>query len=60
MTEVELKAVIVNAKAVRALQRALELAEELEEDMPWREEPKKLRKAIRYAGRHLTVGKADS
>ena len=44
-----------NRKAMRALARANELLEELEEDFPYRPEVKQARRALRYAMKNIEV-----
>ena len=44
-----------NKKALRAMRRVAELAEEIAEDMPWSETAKELASAARYSLRHVQV-----
>lgn len=44
-----------NRKAMRAMMRVAELADEIAEDMPWSETAKELAKAARYALRHTQI-----
>jgi len=50
----KLEITIENAKAARALGRALVIAEELAEDLTYREDVRELRRA-RYAARRLKL-----
>ena len=50
-----LRFVLQNTKAVRALAEALQLAEELREDVPWKPEAEAIIKRLRYAARHFTA-----
>lgn len=44
-----------NRKAMRALAKASELLEELEEDFPYRPEVKQARRALRYVMKNIQV-----
>lgn len=45
--------VLANPKALRALGYAAGVLNELQEDLPWRDEPKRAARALKYAMRHL-------
>ncbi len=45
--------VLTNMSAIRKLAEAAELIRDMQEDMPWRDEPTKAADAIEYAVNHL-------
>ena len=52
----QVRVIIENEKALRALRVAAEAIDSLAEDLPWRDEPGKATRALCYAMKHLTLG----
>ena len=52
---VELRVVIVNRKALRALRKVAEVLDDVGEDMPWRDDVVEAKKAMAYAVKHLDL-----
>lgn len=53
VSTVQVRIVLTNMSAIRRLAEAAELVRDMQEDMPWREEPTKAADAIEYAVKHL-------
>lgn len=50
---VTVRIVLANRSAIRKLAEASELIRDMQEDMPWRDEPTIAAEAIEYAVKHL-------
>ena len=50
---VTIRVVIRNKKALRAFSHVVEYLYELAEEVPWRDEPKKAIKLLKYAAKHM-------
>ncbi len=57
---VNVRIVLDNPKAKKALDQALELADELVSDMPWSEDAKALRKRLNYLANNLALITVES
>lgn len=49
-----IRLVLANPKSLRALGFAAGVLNEIQEDMPWRDDAKEAAKALEYATRHIT------